>query len=1692
MKRRLICMVSLLIIALSACFCFTGCSACGGCAACDKCGTEISDVIKSNTGVTVTGGDFEKGVQLIAEKLKLNEGKVMDALKLLPDKMSASDQSEIAVMDISVRSGDVKVQPNGKVKVAVPAPLDGVEDYVVFHIKEGNQAEELPCEYKDGKVSFETDSFSLFVFGAEVERHAVTVKVVGVKEGEVDILVKEFWTYQAYYLTSGEQKTVYVTDDDYTHQFTARNQAYTSIFAGWYNEVDGKMENEPFSTQEVLDLQVTEDRVIVAKFVADLTEISYTVLYPGTSGIPSGYADGSIGGVLFVKKGNPDNINLDGVEFRAFKRVSMVSSDYVPIPKEYYDVEGLDKVDYNKEGHYVVTYTMKETQLTSSLNVYVTSKIVDLTARTMYGGKFYVGKDTRLRETAKFKDQLVGEKHILTAVPDEKFDFDGWYECFDGGVLGKLLSDQPRYVFTAQGKEAMVIARFRIKPEHSEKKGVYMLNLLPGKSGIPGDGNGNLSYLYYRPGPAEIDLTKIEVQGIRRSSNGYESVPLYYGDYSVDYNETDFAKEGTYWVSFDSGYTNRRLVSISISEKHANITAGFEGNGRLVVNGDEKNPILSGKYNSGYFRLQDEKIIKAVPDVGNKFAGWYSIDAEGNRSEQPVSLDTEYRFEQNGQDVNIIAVFEYNFVNVNMGISGVGDVYMNGQKLSFSTPREMLSMGTIEKGSTVTLRAVPDKMSEYEYEFFAWATDYENNSQSDIVSYNAEYFIENVTEPINIYAVFVPKLSRIVADGYDAGFDEDGVFHYSLISQQKPNMQYLVVRGFADAENDENVYVLGSLEYEIDASAVDYTKTGEYPITITFKRDTSVKSTLTVSVPGYATYSYVESSEDFMQHGTIRKGDVTVVDTPDGHYEEVGIGKTLTLTAVPDDDYKFDGWYIAYDHSDEKQFYSANATETFTINSDTYIYAKFVEKKEVELNVYALEYGKIYNSDPDGYAEALDSVKAVVKEGEKVKVYAKASYDYSKFAGWYEGADENAKLISEDKAYEFTVNENMTVYARFALSFTVEASIEGGGEFVDNPGETHVVFDNLPNNSFVPVTVKEKEGYAFVGWFDANEGFFVGGDLTYVAKVYVNYGDISTGNLHLVAKFRKTVTDIKLEVSDTSGFDTDNEGNIITEYKVGLNQLFDAQPENLTVLGKTGDQYEKLVRQTEYKITSTIGYNDGLLDTSVEGVYTITYTYLKNPSVKAVITIRVAEMFNFIAYSNYGGGGVILENGVKAEFGNGRRVDKGTQITLTAQADDQYHEFIGWIDQSTQTPRLISSDAEYTFTVNGHMSILAEFAAKPVFNAYIEGNGYIKENGETVEFGNGRPVNRGTKITLTAEAAREATFIGWFGGENFDVKLSGEQTRTFTVNDNMNVMAKFRGGIVRLRHNAQGNSTIDDTTIINVKLGGQDRFAPEDVEIYAEIYGMANDMRLVLHEDYTIDYGGLNYGKAGLYTVTYTVIYQPEKQLKFIVRVLGEGDYDYVWLYPDQEYENIGEDGNGNLIVDYIIGESTFDITKIVLEASVIGQDSTVTWKYNDGYTIDAGGWDSTKPEPGTYIVKFIPTACPELYRIITLNVHNAGDIHDFTELIMNDSGFSRNNSYELVAEYAIGGNGVKPDASKITVKGTVYGNQNTQTFEFGAHYVIDNGDLDFTVPGTYTVKIKAISNPECVVELHVRVYKIN
>ena len=84
-------------------------------------------------------------------------------------------------------------------------------------------------------------------------------------------------------------------------------------------------------------------------------------------------------------------------------------------------------------------------------------------------------------------------------------------------------------------------------------------------------------------------------------------------------------------------------------------------------------------------------------------------------------------------------------------------------------------------------------------------------------------------------------------------------------------------------------------------------------------------------------------------------------------------------------------------------------------------------------------------------------------------------------------------------------------------------------------------------------------------------------------------------------------------------------------------------------------------------------------------------------------------MYNFIAYSAPYNGGNITENGKSVQFGNGRRVEKGTQITLRAEANEGF-TFVGWYKSvDDQNEELISADATYTFTVNERTYVYAKF-----------------------------------------------------------------------------------------------------------------------------------------------------------------------------------------------------------------------------------------------------------------------------------------------------------------------------------------------------------------------------------------------
>ena len=427
-------------------------------------------------------------------------------------------------------------------------------------------------------------------------------------------------------------------------------------------------------------------------------------------------------------------------------------------------------------------------------------------------------------------------------------------------------------------------------------------------------------------------------------------------------------------------------------------------------------------------------------------------------------------------------------------------------------------------------------------------------------------------------------------------------------------------------------------------------------------------------------------------------------------------GTQITLTAnVREQGYKFAGWYIVNSYDEEKRFYSSNATETFTITDNTYIFAQFAEKESVTLTVIAGKHGNVFDNNAEGYSPPEKQLQFVVTEGSGVQVSASGETVYFKFVGWYDGEGETAALISDKDVYEFTVTDDATVYARFDYSFSVSARIEseGAGEFTGAgvSDEGYLYIDDLSNNASVTVEVKPNAGYCFIGWFPSSdsEGYNADSLLSTDLKYTFTVGE-ETGNVHLTALFRGTVTEIKLHDLNDCGFETDENGNPKEEYVINLNSERWVDFEHVNMLGKVGDKYERLCRGLEYRVESTIGISENnMLDTSRAGTYTVTYTYLADPALKVVITIRIVEQVNFLAQCREYHWGYITENGKKVDFGNGRPVETGTQITLTAVANEGYN-FLGWYKSiGDQTEECISTDSTYTFTVNETMYVYAKF-----------------------------------------------------------------------------------------------------------------------------------------------------------------------------------------------------------------------------------------------------------------------------------------------------------------------------------------------------------------------------------------------
>ncbi|MDR1565001.1 MAG: S8 family serine peptidase [Oscillospiraceae bacterium] len=138
-------------------------------------------------------------------------------------------------------------------------------------------------------------------------------------------------------------------------------------------------------------------------------------------------------------------------------------------------------------------------------------------------------------------------------------------------------------------------------------------------------------------------------------------------------------------------------------------------------------------------------------------------------------------------------------------------------------------------------------------------------------------------------------------------------------------------------------------------------------------------------------------------------------------------GSLVTLTAAPDSDYTFDGWY------EGAARVSTGAVYSFTATANRTLEARFTAVQKFTITATAATGGAVTGG-------------CTVNEGALVTLTAAPDADYN-FDGWYEGA----ARVSTSVVYSFTATANRTLEARFiAIKFEITSVDVAGTPSIGN------------------------------------------------------------------------------------------------------------------------------------------------------------------------------------------------------------------------------------------------------------------------------------------------------------------------------------------------------------------------------------------------------------------------------------------------------------------------------------------------------------------------------------------------------------------------------------------------------------------------------------------------------------------
>ena len=168
------------------------------------------------------------------------------------------------------------------------------------------------------------------------------------------------------------------------------------------------------------------------------------------------------------------------------------------------------------------------------------------------------------------------------------------------------------------------------------------------------------------------------------------------------------------------------------------------------------------------------------------------------------------------------------------------------------------------------------------------------------------------------------------------------------------------------------------------------------------------------------------------------------------------------------------------------------------------------------------------------------------------------------------------------------------------------------------------------------------------------------------------------------------------------------------------------------------------------------------------------------------IVVTKPQRQPYIQDITVGGGGTSYTISVSANPANGGTVtgggtyNQGQSCTVTATANNGF-TFTNW----TENGSVVSSQANYTFTVTGNRTLVANFQGQTQnYTITVSAN---PTNGGTVT--GGGTYQQGQSCTVTATPATGYTFLRWTENGN---QVSTNANYTFTVTGNRTLVAQFQ------------------------------------------------------------------------------------------------------------------------------------------------------------------------------------------------------------------------------------------------------------------------------------------------------------